>query len=78
VLDFLGGAPKAVVPDNFKAGIAKSSGYEPGISETEAGAKARRRANSALLTNLGLPEIIADSQAYNPSRFRRRRKANPR
>jgi hypothetical protein len=46
VLDFFGGAPKAVVPDNFKAGIAKSSGYEPGISETEACPKARRRANS--------------------------------
>jgi transposase len=33
-LDFLGGVPKAVVPDNLKAGITKPSRYEPGINRT--------------------------------------------
>ena len=33
-LDFLGGAPKAAVPDNLKAGITKPSRYEPGINRT--------------------------------------------
>ena len=33
-LDFLGGVPKAVVPDNLKVGITKPSRYEPGINRT--------------------------------------------
>jgi transposase len=33
-LEFLGGAPKAVVPDNLKTGITKPSRYEPGINRT--------------------------------------------
>ena len=33
-LDFLGGAPKAAVPDNLKTGITKPSRYEPGINRT--------------------------------------------
>jgi len=33
-LDFFGGAPKAAVPDNLKAGITKPSRYEPGINRT--------------------------------------------
>ena len=33
-LDFLGGVPKAAVPDNLKAGITKPSRYEPGINRT--------------------------------------------
>src|SRR5580700_3639696 len=33
-LDFLGGAPKAAVPDNLKAGITKPSRYEPGVNRT--------------------------------------------
>lgn len=33
-LDFLGGVPKAVVPDNLKAGITTPSRYEPGINRT--------------------------------------------
>jgi transposase len=33
-LDFLGGVPKALVPDNLKAGITKPSRYEPGINRT--------------------------------------------
>jgi transposase len=33
-LDFLGGVPKATVPDNLKAGITKPSRYEPGINRT--------------------------------------------
>ena len=33
-LDFLGGAPKAAVPDNLKTGITKPSRYEPGINKT--------------------------------------------
>jgi len=32
--DSLGGVPKAVVPDNLKAGITKPSRYEPGINKT--------------------------------------------
>jgi hypothetical protein len=31
-LDFLGGVPKAAVPDNLKAGITKPSRYEPGVN----------------------------------------------
>ncbi len=33
-LDFIGGVPKAVVPDNLKAGITTPSRYEPGINRT--------------------------------------------
>lgn len=33
-LAFLGGGPKAVVPDNLKAGITKASRYEPGVNRT--------------------------------------------
>ena len=33
-LDFLGGVPKAMVPDNLKAGITKASRYEPGVNRT--------------------------------------------
>jgi len=33
-LDFLGGVPKAAVPDNLKAGITKPSRYEPGINRS--------------------------------------------
>ena len=33
-LDFLGGVPKALVPDNLKAGVTKPSRYEPGINRT--------------------------------------------
>jgi transposase len=33
-LDFFGGVPKAMVPDNLKAGITKPSRYEPGINRT--------------------------------------------
>jgi transposase len=33
-LNFLGGVPKAAVPDNLKAGITKPSRYEPGINKT--------------------------------------------
>src|ERR1700733_11047404 len=33
-LDFLGGGPKAAVPDNLKAGITKPSRYEPGVNRT--------------------------------------------
>jgi len=33
-LDFLGGVPKATVPDNLKVGITKPSRYEPGINRT--------------------------------------------
>ena len=33
-LDFLGGVPKAAVPDNLKAGITKPSRYEPGVNKT--------------------------------------------
>ena len=33
-LDFLGGVPKAAVPDNLKTGITKPSRYEPGINRT--------------------------------------------
>src|SRR5208282_2454715 len=33
-IDFLGGAPKAAVPDNLKAGITKPSRYEPGVNRT--------------------------------------------
>ena len=33
-LDFLGGVPKAAVPDNLKAGITRPSRYEPGINRT--------------------------------------------
>ena len=33
-LDFLGGVPKAMVPDNLKTGITKPSRYEPGINKT--------------------------------------------
>jgi transposase len=33
-LDFLGGVPKATVPDNLKAGITRPSRYEPGINRT--------------------------------------------
>ena len=33
-LDFLGGVPKASVPDNLKAGITKPSRYEPGVNRT--------------------------------------------
>src|ERR1700693_2328718 len=32
--DFLGGVPKAAVPDNLKAGITKPSRYEPGVNRT--------------------------------------------
>ncbi len=32
--DFLGGVPKATVPDNLKAGITKPSRYEPGVNRT--------------------------------------------
>jgi transposase len=34
MLDFLGGVPKAVVPDNLKAGITTPSRYEPGVNRT--------------------------------------------
>lgn len=33
-LGFIGGVPKAVVPDNLKAGITTPSRYEPGINRT--------------------------------------------
>jgi transposase len=33
-LGFLGGVPKAAVPDNLKAGITKPSRYEPGVNRT--------------------------------------------
>ena len=33
-LAFLGGVPKAIVPDNLKTGITKSSRYEPGVNRT--------------------------------------------
>ena len=33
-LDFLGGVPKAAVPDNLKTGITKPSRYEPGVNKT--------------------------------------------
>jgi transposase len=33
-LNFLGGVPKAAVPDNLKAGIKKPSRYEPGVNRT--------------------------------------------
>ncbi|MDH5274713.1 MAG: IS21 family transposase [Gammaproteobacteria bacterium] len=33
-LDFLGGVPKAAVPDNLKTGITKPSRYEPGVNRT--------------------------------------------
>ena len=33
-LNFLGGVPKAVVPDNLKAGITTPSRYEPGVNRT--------------------------------------------
>ena len=33
-LDFLGGVPKAAVPDNLKAGITRPSRYEPGVNRT--------------------------------------------
>ena len=33
-LDFIGGVPKAAVPDNLKAGITKPSRYEPGVNRT--------------------------------------------
>ena len=33
-LDFIGGVPKAVVPDNLKTGITTPSRYEPGINRT--------------------------------------------
>ena len=33
-LVFIGGVPKAAVPDNLKAGITKPSRYEPGINRT--------------------------------------------
>src|SRR5258705_5176189 len=32
--EFLGGVPKAAVPDNLKAGITKPSRYEPGVNRT--------------------------------------------
>src|SRR5262245_59262091 len=32
--DFLGGVPKAVVPDNLKVAVTKPSRYEPGINRT--------------------------------------------
>jgi transposase len=32
--EFIGGVPKAAVPDNLKAGITKPSRYEPGINRT--------------------------------------------
>ena len=32
--DFLGGVPRAAVPDNLKAGITKPSRYEPGVNRT--------------------------------------------
>src|SRR5436190_130783 len=32
--DFLGGLPRAAVPDNLKAGITKPSRYEPGVNRT--------------------------------------------
>src|SRR5579863_359098 len=31
-LDFIGGVPKAAVPDNLKTGITKPSRYEPGVN----------------------------------------------
>jgi transposase len=33
-LDFIGGVPRALVPDNLKAGITKPSRYEPGVNRT--------------------------------------------
>jgi transposase len=33
-LDFIGGVPKALVPDNLKAGITKPSRYEPSVNRT--------------------------------------------
>lgn len=33
-LTFLGGVPKAVVPDNLKTGVTRASRYEPGINRT--------------------------------------------
>ncbi len=33
-LQFYGGAPSAIVPDNLKAAVTKSSKYEPAINET--------------------------------------------
>ena len=30
----IGGVPKALVPDNLKAGVIKPSRYEPGINRT--------------------------------------------
>src|SRR6201981_3522447 len=33
-LDFIGGVPRAAVPDNLKAGITKPSRYEPGVNRT--------------------------------------------
>ena len=35
-LDFFGGAPAAIVPDNLKSGVTKPSRYEPGINRTYA------------------------------------------
>jgi transposase len=35
-LNFFGGAPGAIVPDNLKSGVTKPSRYEPGINRTYA------------------------------------------
>lgn len=34
MLDYFGGSPKAIVPDNLKSGVKKSSRYEPEITQS--------------------------------------------
>ena len=33
-LDYYGGVPRAIVPDNLKAAVQKSNRYEPSLNET--------------------------------------------
>jgi len=33
-MHYIGGVPEAIVPDNLKAAVTKTSGYEPTLNET--------------------------------------------
>jgi transposase len=68
-LDFLGGLPKAAVPDNLKAGITKPSRYEPGVNRTyqdladhygfvvRLGAMRRKRLPSVILPTMAVKSL---------------------
>ncbi len=44
VLDFLGGVPRQIVPDNLRAGVLRANWYEPGINPTSRDLAAHYRA----------------------------------